>query len=272
MRLIHSESHPGTRSETRSEIHPGPQPETRSEPSAEIDLARLYAYPAGPCVRINMVASADGGSWLDGLSGGLSGRGDRKVFGVLRGLADVVLAGAATVRAEGYGPARPRESWRALRAGRPAAPPVAVVTRGLDLDLTGPLFTETAPEARTIVVTCEAAPPERRAEAARHAEVVLAGGDRVDPALAVKELAERGLTRVLCEGGPKINAQLAAAGLVDELCLTVSPLLIGGDAARVLDGPSSHTPLRLAHVLEEEGFLFLRYVRRSGPLREDGDG
>ncbi|GAA2871471.1 pyrimidine reductase family protein [Streptosporangium fragile] len=240
------------------------------EPSAEVDLARAYAYPDGPCLRLNMVTSADGGTWLDGLSGGLSGRGDRKVFGVLRGLADVVVAGAATVRAEGYGPARPRESWRTLREGRPAAPPVAVITRRLELDLTRPLFTEAEPDARTILITCEAAPRERRAEAARHAEVIVAGGDRVDPALAMKELAERGLTRVLCEGGPKINAQLAAAGLVDELCLTMSPLLIGGDAARALDGPPSHTSLRLAHVLEDEGFLFIRYVRRSGPLQEGG--
>jgi riboflavin biosynthesis pyrimidine reductase len=233
------------------------------ETSAEVDLVRAYAYPAGPCLRINMVASADGGTWLKGLSGGLSGRGDRQVFWTLRGLADVVVAGAATVRAEGYGPARPRPSWQGLREGRPAAPPVAVITRGLDLDLSGPLFTEAEPYARTIVITCAAAPKERREEAARCAEVIVAGDERVDPALAVEALRERGLSRVLCEGGPKTNAQLAAADLVDELCLTVSPLLIGGDAARALDGPPSLTRLRLAHVLEDEGFLFTRYVRRD---------
>ncbi|MER6828631.1 pyrimidine reductase family protein [Streptosporangium sp. NPDC000563] len=232
------------------------------ETSAEVDLARVYAYPDDPCLRINMVASADGGTWLKGLSGELSGRGDRQVFWVLRGLADVVVAGAATVRAEGYGPVRARPSWRGLREGRPAVPPVAVITRGLDLDLSGPLFTDADPEARTIVVTCEAAPRERREEAARNADVIVAGGERVDPALAVRELAERGLGRMLCEGGPKVNAQFAAADLVDELCLTVSPILIGGDAARVLDGPSSLARLRLAHVLEDEGFLFTRYVRR----------
>ncbi|WP_433240528.1 pyrimidine reductase family protein [Streptosporangium sp. CA-135522] len=232
--------------------------------SGDVDLARAYAYPDGRCVRVNMVASADGGTWLEGLSGGLSGKGDRRVFGVLRGLADVVMAGAATVRAEGYGPARPRESWRPLREGRSAAPPVAVVTRRLDLDLAAPLFTEAEPDARTIVVTCEAAPRERRAEAARHAEVIVAGHERVDLAAAVEELGRRGLERVLCEGGPKINAQLAAAGLVDELCLTLSPMLVGGDAARVLDGPASLTRLRLVHILEEEGFLFTRYIRSPG--------
>lgn len=229
--------------------------------SDDVDLARAYAYPDGRCVRLNMVASADGGTWLEGVSGGLSGGGDRRIFGVLRGQADVILAGAATVRAEGYGPARPRESWRELRRGRAAAPPVAVVTRRLDLDLTGPLFAEAGPDARTIVVTCAAAPRERREEAARHGEVIVAGDDRVDLAEAVGQLAGRGLERVLCEGGPRINAQLAAADLVDELCLTVSPMLIGGDAARVLNGQASVTRLRLAHVLEEDGFLFTRYVR-----------
>lgn len=229
--------------------------------SDDVDLARAYAYPDGRCVRLNMVASADGGTWLEGVSGGLSGGGDRRIFGVLRGQADVILAGAATVRAEGYGPARPRESWRELRRGRAAAPPVAVVTRRLDLDLTGPLFAEAGPDARTIVVTCAAAPRERREEAARHGEVIVAGDDRVDLAKAVGQLAGRGLERVLCEGGPRINAQLAAADLVDELCLTVSPMLIGGDAARVLNGQASVTRLRLAHVLEEDGFLFTRYVR-----------
>ncbi|GAA3025035.1 pyrimidine reductase family protein [Streptosporangium longisporum] len=244
-------------------IHPGT--------SAETDLARAYAYPAGPCLRLNMVASADGGTWFEGRSGELSGSGDRRVFHVLRGLADVIVAGAATVRVEGYGPARPKPSWQELREGRPAAPPVAVITRGLDLDLSGPLFTEAAPGARTIVLTCEAAPAERRREAARHAEVIVAGDDRVDPALAVRELTARGLGRMLCEGGPRINAQLVAADLVDELCLTVSPMLIGGDSARVLDGPSSLARLRLAHVLQDEGFLFIRYVRDGTEAsREDG--
>ncbi|MEO3812214.1 pyrimidine reductase family protein [Sphaerisporangium sp. B11E5] len=232
-------------------IHPGP--------AGDVDLAAAYAYPRERWVRLNMVASADGGISVGGLSEGLSSKGDRRLFGVLRGLADVVLAGAATVRAEGYGPARPRASWEPLRAGRPPAPPIAVITGRLDLDLTSPLFTEAL--ARTVVITAETAPAELRSRAAKVADVIVAGGDRVDMALAVAALGERGLGRVLCEGGPRINAQLAAAGLVDELCLTVSPLLIGGDAARILDGPPSHTPTTLSHVLEEDGFLFCKYTR-----------
>ncbi|GLW07695.1 hypothetical protein Misp01_28250 [Microtetraspora sp. NBRC 13810] len=227
----------------------------------EPDLERVYAYPEGPWLRINMVASVDGGTWLKGLSQGLSGAGDRRIFHVLRGMADVIMAGASTVRLEGYGPAKAKESWRDLRAGRTAVPPVAVVTRTLDLDLDGALFTAADPAARTIVLTCEAAPAERRRLAARAADVLVAGDDRVDMALAVRLLRERGLAHVLCEGGAKLNGSLVTAGVVDELCLTVSPLLLGGEASRLLNGPDHPVGLRLAGVLEEEGFLFARYTR-----------
>jgi riboflavin biosynthesis pyrimidine reductase len=226
-----------------------------------VDLATVYAYPEQPWLRLNMVASTDGAAWFQGLSAGLSSEGDRRVFGVLRGLADVVLAGATTVRTEGYGPAKPRESWRPLREGRPPAPPIAVITRRLELDLGSRLFTEAEPQTRPIIITCEAAPADRREGAAKLAEVVIAGGDRVDMKLAVGALRERGLTKILCEGGPRLNGQLATAGLIDELCLTVSPMLVGGGAPRVLNGPATQLGLRLAHILEEDGFLFTRYLR-----------
>lgn len=226
------------------------------------DIEQAYAYPQGrPWLRVNMVESADGAAWVKGLSGGLSSRGDRRIFGVLRGLADVVVAGAATVRTEGYGPAKPRESWKVLRAGRSAAPPIAVITRRLDLDLGSALFTQAT--ARTLVITCEAAPADRRADAAKLADVIVAGDDRVDLELAVQHLHERGLSRVLCEGGPRINGQLAAAGLIDELCVSISPLLVGGGAARILNGESSQVKLHLSQVLEEEGVLFCKYTRES---------
>jgi riboflavin biosynthesis pyrimidine reductase len=231
-------------------------------PAGDVDLAEAYSYPRDEWVRLNMVASADGGTWLKGLSEGLSGTADRRVFGVLRGLADVVVAGAATVRTEGYGPARPRPSWPELRQGRPPVPPIAVITRRLDLDLASPLFVEAEPYARTIVITTEHAPDDRLEEAAKHADVIVAGDDRVDLAAAVQVLRGRGLGRILCEGGPRVNAQLAAAGLVDELCLTVSPLLTGGDAARILNGPASLTRLAVSHVLEEDGFLFCKYTKQ----------
>lgn len=229
---------------------------------AEVDPADCYAFPADRWLRLNMVASVDGAIRVEGVSGGLSGAGDRRVFHVLRGLADVILVGAATVRAEGYGPARPREGWARLRAGRPPTPPIAVVTRRIDLDLDGPLFTAAEPHARPIVITTAAAPAARLAQARRVAEVIVAGADRVDPRRAVAALHERGLGRILCEGGPVLNGLLAAAGLVDEVCLTVSPLLLGGDAARILDGAPVRTGLTLVQILEEDGFLFCRYHRR----------
>ncbi|WP_214107569.1 pyrimidine reductase family protein [Acrocarpospora catenulata] len=230
---------------------------------ADPDLVAAYAYPEAVWLRVNMVSSVDGGAWFKGVSAGLSGKGDRRIFAILRGMSDVILAGASTVRVEGYGPVEARESWRDLRAGRPPAPPIAVVTRRLDLDLGGPLFTAAEPYTRTIVFTTEQAPKERRDEAARHADVVVAGEDQVDLGRVVLELRARGLGRILCEGGPRLNAQLAAADLIDELCLTIGPQLIGGDAARILNGTATQRRLALAQVLQEDGYLFCRYVRES---------
>lgn len=231
------------------------------------DIAAAYAYPETerPWVRANMVASADGAVTVKGLSGGLSSDGDRQIFGVLRGLADVILVGAGTARTEGYGPARPRKSWRKLRAGRPPSPPIAVVTRLLDLDLSGELFTGAPADARTIVITTESAPTDRRARAAENAEVVIAGTDRADPAAVISALADRGFRAILTEGGPRLLGQLSTAGLVDELCLSISPMLVGGDACRVVTGALTPEPWRLtlAHVLEQDGSLFCRYLREN---------
>ncbi|MFI7698857.1 pyrimidine reductase family protein [Nonomuraea sp. NPDC049480] len=227
------------------------------------DIVQAYAYPDGrPWLRLNMVASADGAAWLKGRSGGLSSSGDKRIFQILRGLADVVVAGASTVRKEGYGPVKPRESWTEIRAGRPEVPPIAVITRSLGFDLDNELFSADA-ISRTIVITCESAPHERRKELARHADVIVAGEETVDMCLAVAQLHERGLTRILCEGGPRVNAQLSACGLVDELCLSISPLLVGGGAARIQNGEPAQVRLDLSQVLEEEGVLFCRYTREQ---------
>ncbi|NRQ30495.1 pyrimidine reductase family protein [Nonomuraea sp. NN258] len=231
-------------------------PDIQDEP----DIASAYAYPEGrPWLRLNMVTSADGAAWLHGRSGDLSSKGDKRIFGILRGLADVVVAGAATVRTEGYGVIKPRKSWEGLRDGRPEVPPIAVISRSLDLDLDGHLF-DRCP-SRTIVITCADSPHERRSAVAERADLIVAGEESVDMVRAVRELHERGLTRVLCEGGPRVNAQLSADGLVDELCLAISPKLVGGGAARIQNGSPSEVPLRLSQVLEEEGFLFCKYTR-----------
>jgi riboflavin biosynthesis pyrimidine reductase len=240
-------------------------------------LAEAYAYPTttaarpgpggaerpgAPWLRANMVTSTDGAARLEGLSEGLSSSADKRIFGVLRALADVVLVGAGTVRAEGYRPARARAEFAAERAarGQGPAPVIAVVSARLDLDLSLPLFTE--PRVRTVIVTCAGAPAEALKAARGVADVVIAGEGLVDPKAAVTALAERGWTRQLTEGGPSLLGQFAAAGVLDELCLSLAPLLVSGDAPRIAHGPRALAErLDLVALLEEKGFLFARYTR-----------
>ena len=243
-------------------------------PGGELDLpglAEAYAYPRERWLRVNFVSSADGAAYVDGLSGGLSSPGDKQVFGILRVLTDVVLVGAGTARAEEYKPARRRPSLAALREGRPAAPPIALVTRTLGLNLASPLFTEAPPDARTIVITCATSDDDLRAETAKVADVIVAGEEAVDLAGAVDALRDRGLGRVLCEGGPHLFGDLAAAGLVDELCLSLSPTLAGPGASRIIAGTASGArPLALTQVLaEDDGFLFCRYAAAQEQTAEE---
>ncbi|MBB5491111.1 pyrimidine reductase family protein [Nocardiopsis metallicus] len=240
----------------------------------DVDLAQAYAYPSAldrPWVRANMVASADGGAvGPSGRSRDLSSDPDRRVMGVLRGLCDVVVVGAATARQEGYRPVRPREVWAKLRAGRPATPRIAVVSRSLAID--EELLTTAPEDARTIVFTVADSPAERRAFVAEHADLVVVEGVSVSPGHVVDALSERGLYRVLTEGGPHLLADFVEAGLLDELCLTVSPHLLGSGSPRIVTGApgtpgapehvsAKSTPVRMAHLLEAEGNLFTRYLR-----------
>jgi len=237
--------------------------------SDEPDLPGLYRYPDGRWLRANMVATADGAASLNGLTQGISFDTDRRVFALLRTLCDVILVGASTVREEKYKPARPQELWSHLREGRPPTPPIAVVTGRLDLDPGGPLITAAPAYARTIVITTASAPAARRDQLGRHAEIIIAGQDTVDLRTAVDALAERGHRRMLAEGGPHLLAQLVEAGLLDELCLTIGPQMAGPGADRIVAGAgtgsgfSGPLPLRLAHVLEDQGFLLCRYVRKD---------
>jgi len=236
------------------------------------ELAAAYAYPeptAGgqpvPWMRANMVSTLDGAAQHDGRSQSISNAADMRIFGTLRALADVVVVGAETVRQEGYRPARARAEFAAAReaAGQAPAPAIAVVSASLDLDFSLPLFT--SPLVPTLVLTGAAAPPDRVLAAEKAgARVVIAGdGVGVEPARAVQALGDLGHTRLLTEGGPRLLGQLVAAGVLDELCLTVAPMLTAGDAQRIAGGPSVAVPQRLvlASVLAEEGFLFTRYQR-----------
>ncbi|MFJ9715638.1 pyrimidine reductase family protein [Streptomyces sp. NPDC101213] len=235
------------------------------------EIADAYAYPEPgpggpvPWLRANMVSTLDGAAQHDGRSQPISHPADMRVFGTLRALADVVVVGAETVRREQYRPARARAEFAARReaAGQGAAPAIAIVSAGLDLDFSLPLFT--SPLVPTLILTGAAAAPDRVAAAERAgARVVTAGdGAGVDPARAVRALAALGHTRLLTEGGPRLLGQLVAAGVLDELCLTLSPMLAAGGAQRIAGGPEVEVPRRFAlmSLLEEDGFLFGRYAR-----------
>ncbi len=214
----------------------------------------------------HMVAGLDGTAAVQGKVGPLSTGPDQSLFRRMRRIADIVMVGAETVRRERYGVARLDAQARAARtsAGRPATPPVAVVSRSLDLDWTARIFTDSPDHARTHVITCAASDPGRRARAAEVAEVIVAGDDRVEPAEAFAALAARGHRVVLCEGGPTWLGEIVAADRLDELCLSISPL-IGGDPLPVCVNPvgAGIAEFELEGVAAEDSTLFLRYEKKQ---------
>lgn len=238
----------------------------------DVDPAPLYTDTRPmvgdrPYVVVNMVTSIDGATAVGGVTAKLGGPGDRRIFFLLRSLADVILVGAQTVRAEGYGP--PRLAAQAVKArlerGQPALPTIAVVSRSLDFDWSSPLFSN--PTTRPILLTVGSTDDEGMSRAGERAEVLIAGDTSVDLAQGLRQLRTLGAALVLCEGGPTLNAGLANAGVLDELCLTVAPLLVGdGGPARIMgDHPLDSTlEASMLHVLEEDGFLFLRYRLERG--------
>jgi riboflavin biosynthesis pyrimidine reductase len=255
------------------DLEPIPEATAGPVPASVAELALLYrnaaaADAADPSarswVRANMVASADGAVSLEGRSGGLSGPGDRAVFVVLRSLADLVLVGAGTARAEGYRPVQAAAIWPELRPDRAAPPPVAVVSASLNLAGCNQLLTAPG-RTQTIVITTRAAPAERKAAIGRVARIIEAGADRVDIGEALGKLAELGYRHVLTEGGPTLLGQLLQDGLLDELCLTISPVLAPGAAGRIV-APAAPVPgatrLSLAHVLADASFLLCRYLAK----------
>lgn len=238
-------------------------------PLSDRELEEIYAYPPDldrPFVQINFVSSADGAATASGRSAGLSSPADKKIFALGRDLADVVLVGAGTAVVEGYRGVKRTEvrAERRARLGLSELPPIAVVTGRCSIGPLTPLIADT--QVAPIVLTTKAAPARCRDELAEAgADVIIAGATKVDPHRALAELADRGLRRVCCEGGPHLFGELLAANLVDQLCLTLAPLLTGGDAPRIAVGgfPPEPTRMDLASVLTDDGFLMLRYRRRD---------
>jgi riboflavin biosynthesis pyrimidine reductase len=214
-----------------------------------------------PYVLLNMVASADGATVVSGKTRALGSAGDRRLFLLLRTLVDVVLVGAETVRAEGYGPVRADATaqQRRVAAGLAPLPRIAVCTRRLDLDWSSAFFTD---GPRPFVIAPANADADRLARAAGVADVITTPGPRVDLPSALRQIRAAGVTTVLCEGGPALNAQMVEANIVDELCLTISPVLVGAGGGATIVGDARlarMVGMTLTSVLEEEGFLFLRY-------------
>ncbi len=234
------------------------------------ELEAFYAFPESPdrpWLRVNFVSSLDGAVTVGGTSRGLSSPDDQRVLGLIRDLSDVVLVGAGTAAKEGYKGARRTEarSERRRRHGLSEVPPIALVSGRCSITPDSPLLTDTV--VPPIVFTCESAPASRRkAVSDAGADVVVTGEDEVDLPEALAALEARGLRRVGCEGGPTLFGELIRADLVDELCLSVSPLLTSGDASRIAVGPAADEPhgLRLLSALRsDDSMLLLRYGRAS---------
>ena len=226
-------------------------------------LADLYAYPdpmpSRGWVRASMVSSLDGSATgADGLSKSLGGRVDKTVFSVLRGLADVVLVGIGTARAEDYGPLAPDDDFvdRRTAAGQAPAPALALVSGSGDVPA-GKLFTGPNP---SYVITTARADLDRLRSLAGPDRVIVAGDHELDPEDAIKALAGRGLGRVLLEGGPSLLGSMLGASRVDELCLTLSPHLLAGDGPRIAGGPPALLAARLAHLITADGTLLGRWL------------
>lgn len=234
-------------------------------PTTDDGLVEHYGQPPDG-IRMNMVMGLDGAIAIDGRTGGLTGPVDQMLLRHLRSWADVVVVGAGTIRAERYGPLRmdPAQQTRRRDAGYAELdPPLAVVTATGSLPRDLPFLAGTSPLPLVITTTRALETTERNL--GEVSQVVAAGDDRVEPAALLEVLRRRGLRRILCEGGPSLFADLIAADAVAEMCLSLSPVLVGDRAAArpsVLP-PAAPLPMRLCHVLHTDGddTLFLSYRR-----------
>jgi riboflavin biosynthesis pyrimidine reductase len=232
------------------------------------ELPRLYGYPErdGTWVRANFITSVDGGATSGGSSGAMGGPGDRFIFNLLRELADVIVVGAGTVRIEGYSGAQlsaPQRQQRQAR-GQSEVPQLAIVTKSGHLSRDMAVFTRT--EVAPLVLTCTATAEQTRRLLSGLCEVVECSGgnpEQVDEATLLATLGARGMRRILTEGGPTLLDSLIQHDMLDELCLTIAPYLVGGQARRIATGPGQLlTRMRCAHVLTDDaGYLYTRYVK-----------
>lgn len=234
----------------------------------DIDPFDIYMHeprlpPAGrPWVMTNMIASIDGATAIAGLSGDLGDQVDSLVLHALRASCDWIVVGSQTANAERYRVPRCEALVveRRLGSGLGAAPRLAIVTASGALDPTIPALSDSAMPA-TLVIAGTQADPDRFA--GLNAEVVRLPMPTPQPAAVLDELHKRGAAIVLCEGGPTWNGQMASANLIDEMCVTISPILVGGDSSRLIAGATQAIPtqMHLRRLLTENSLLFARYTR-----------
>jgi riboflavin biosynthesis pyrimidine reductase len=215
-------------------------------------LRSLYEPPRTPWLRVNMVSTVDGAATgASGLTGSINNPADKRVFHLLRSMADAIVVGAGTARAEGYGE---------------AVAPIVLVSRAGQV----PQRLQEAPRGRVLLATCADSPG--LAESRRllgDENVVVAGDDAVDLGLVRDALADRGFRNLLGEGGPQLLGAMLAAGVVDELCVTTVPQAVAGSHLRITDGAGVDVRLELAALLEEDGTLLGRWLLVPGAPAAD---
>lgn len=225
------------------------------------ELASFYAEPPEG-VRVNMIYSADGAAVFGGRAGPLSSQADQQLLKILRGFADVVLVGAATARAEDYGPVQLSDKQQTQRQqeGKSKPPPIAVISRTGEL----PARLVSDPSRPALLVTCAESAARHNRTSDQRCGVLVAGEDTVDVRRAVALLRAHGLSRVLCEGGPALLDELVDADVVVEVCVTLAPKLAASQPVGHRRQPSRlplPAALRLRHALVYDDYLFLKYRR-----------
>jgi riboflavin-specific deaminase-like protein len=235
---------------------PDPGPTTVTDQLGELDLVSL-AHEDRPYLITNFVITLDGRATLHGRSGPIGSDTDTEMLVGLRTKVDAVMIGAGTMRVERYGRVVPDPMKREAREreGLPHDPLMVLVSGRLDLPWDAPLFADGG--GRVLIFTTSEADPPETATPVR----VVRHPDGLDLEDALRHLrAELGVRALLCEGGPRLHAQLIEAGVVDELFVTHAPKLAGGEGPSMVAGlPELERPLELAWLLDEDGELFARY-------------